>query len=92
MIAVLVDKTLDSLKVNEFLVLLPTEQICVFADKLLDKVLGAFPLSFSPLVQNWLEEAFVELSHRSERGSSVEEVKLFIILFALVLVEEGLVR
>jgi hypothetical protein len=45
------------------------------------EVFCRFPLAFSPLVEVWLEEAFVELSHASECGSSVEEVELFVILF-----------
>ena len=81
LVAVLVDQALDSLKVNELLVLLPSEQVGVLADELLHEVLGALSLTFSPLVKDWLEKTLVEFGHGSEGGSSVEEVELFIILF-----------
>jgi hypothetical protein len=90
LVAVLVDEALDSLKVNQLLVLLPSEQVGVLADELLDEVLGAFSLTFSPLVQDWLEKTLVEFGHGPECGSSVEKVELFIILFALILVKECL--
>ena len=44
------------------------------------EVLGRFTLSFSPLVQVWLEEAFVELGHASESSPEVEEVELLVVL------------
>lgn len=43
------------------------------------EVFGGFAFSLSPLVEIWLEEAFVELSHASESSSSVEEVKLLVV-------------
>jgi hypothetical protein len=48
---------------------------------LVKEVFSRFSLAFSPLVEVWLEEAFVELGHASECGSSVEEVELFVIFF-----------
>lgn len=47
----------------------------------MEEVLGGLPLALSPLVEVWLEEALVELGHAPERGSSVEEVELFVIFF-----------
>jgi hypothetical protein len=41
----------------------------------MQEVLGRFPLTFTPLVKNWLEEAFVELRHASEGCSTEEEIK-----------------
>ena len=48
----------------------------------MEEVLGGLPLALSPLVEVWLEEALVELSHAPEGSSSVEEVELFVIFFA----------
>ena len=45
----------------------------------MEEVLGGLPLALSPLVEVWLEEALVELSHASECSSPVEEVELFVI-------------
>ena len=84
MITVLIYQALNPLKVDQFLVLLPAKEVGVLADELLNKILGALPLSFSPLVQNRLEESLIELSHGSEGGSAVEKVELLIILFSLV--------
>ena len=45
------------------------------------EVFCRFPLAFSPLVEVWLEEAFVELSHAPESSPPVEEIELFVVLF-----------
>lgn len=42
----------------------------------MQEVLGRFPLTFAPFVENWLEEALIELSHAPEGRSSEEEIKL----------------
>jgi len=59
----LVDQLLYFLNVLGFLLLLPSEKVCVLANELLHEVFGALSLSFSPLVEYWLEEALVVLSH-----------------------------
>ena len=43
------------------------------------EVFGRFSLTFSPFIEVWFEETFVELSHASEGCSSVEEIEFFII-------------
>lgn len=46
----------------------------------MQEVLGGFPLSFAPLVKDWLEEALIELGHAPEGCSSEEEIE-FLRLF-----------
>jgi len=41
----------------------------------MQEVLGRFPLTFAPLVKNWLEKALVELGHAPEGCSSEEEIE-----------------
>jgi len=52
-------------------------------EELLQEILGRFSLALSPLVQNWLEEAFIELGHTPESGSSVEEIEFLVVFLVL---------
>lgn len=80
LVLVLINQNLEFLNILRFFGLFPPQEICIFANELLNKVFGAFSFTLSPLVENWLEKTFVKLSHRSENSSSIEKIKLFVIL------------
>jgi hypothetical protein len=72
------------LKFHGVLGVLQIELLRLLLEKLLQKVLGRLSLAFSPLVQDWLEEALEELGHAPESCPPVEEVELLVVLFVLL--------
>jgi len=58
----------------------------LFPKILMEEIFGRFALSFSPFVEIWLEEPFVELSHGSEGSAAVEKVKLLVVFLVDFLV------
>ena len=71
----------ERVQLAEILAHFHANKVSILEDELLHKVLCWLTFSFSPSIQDWLEETFVKFSHWSEGSASIKEIKLLVVFF-----------